>query len=104
MIRKEVLTDRTKQLNESELNEIRLYLREHVFLNPDFFYPADNYDIPQLQVALKIIACLFELLHIEVCDDTYDYFWHFSNKITGTIPFNTGDLIDMINEEVQNNE
>lgn len=102
MIRKEVLTDRTKQLNESELNEIRLYLREHVFSNPDFFYPSDIYDTTVLEDAIKIIACLFELLHIEICDDTYDYFWHFSNKITGTIPFKTGDFIDMVNEEVHN--
>lgn len=104
MIRKEVLTDRTKQLNESELSDIRYYLRRNVFENPDFFYPNDLYDIQPLEDAVKIIACLYELLHIEICEESYDYFWHFSNKITGSIPFETSDFIDMINEEDVHNE
>lgn len=63
-------------MDEQKLNEIKNYLVENIFRNPDVMFSDDiqKYDIPE------IICGLFEYLHIEVTNEPYDYMFHWANK------------------------
>ena len=89
-------------MNEEELTKIRNFLVLRIFRNVDFYYPYDDYDEDALHLSLITIAYLYELLHIMITGKNYDYFWHYGNKVTSSIPFDTFELKDLIEREVKN--
>ena len=89
-------------MNEKELTKIRNFLVKHIFRNEDFYFPYDEYDDNALHLSLITIAYLYELLHKMITGKNYDYFWHFGNKVTATIPFDTFELKDLMEREERN--
>lgn len=60
-----------------KLVALRRYLIENIFRNPDIVF-SDNDEIPLL---LNIIAGLYEYLNESIESKSYDYMWHWTNKI-----------------------
>ena len=96
MIRFRKKTTNTDDYSKRTLELIRFYLIDNVFRNPDYYFPASPEDADITQDALVIIAGLYELLHMTITGEPYDYFWHHGNKVTGTIPFRTMDFYKRI--------
>ena len=73
-----------KKLTSEELNKVREYLIWSVMRNPDVMFNDDirgdseTINTPDM---VSIIVGLYELLHIEVTGESYDYMWHWANKI-----------------------
>ena len=61
-------------LSEDELSKIRNYIIENYIRNPDVMF-NDNPDLINASVGL------YDILHITVTGDHYDYMWHWANKI-----------------------
>lgn len=59
------------------IDDIRAYLVENVFRNPDVMF-SDDRDIIDLP---EIIASLYEVLHRTVKGERYEYMFHWANKI-----------------------
>ena len=61
------------------LEQIREYLIENVFRNPNIMLSQerDEVDLPE------IIASLYEVLHRTVTGEPYDYMFHWANKVGG---------------------
>lgn len=59
------------------LEQIREYLIENVFRNPNIMLSEerDETDLPE------IIASLYEVLHRTVTGEPYDYMFHWANKV-----------------------
>lgn len=77
-------------MTKEELQKIRSWLVENVFRDQDIMLSdcrcIDTYGDPgeRREVDLcEIIASLYEILHIEVEGEAYDYFFHYANKATG---------------------
>lgn len=64
-----------------QLNNIRMYLIDHIFMNDNVVFSED---ITKNKM-LEIIASLYELAHITITGEKYDYFWHYYNKVSGGI-------------------
>lgn len=64
-------------LDERKLKQIRNYLIDNVFRNPDVMFSKDRdeIDLPE------IIASLYEVLHKTVTGEPYEYMYHWANKI-----------------------
>lgn len=64
------------KISEQKLNEIKSYLIEKIFRNPDIMFSDEmiENDIPE------IICGLFEYLHISITGEPYDYMFHWANK------------------------
>lgn len=79
------------------LNRIRKYLIENIYRNTDIMFNdtirPDNSDID----LIDIITGLYELLHLEITGESYDYMWHWANKIGADI--GTYDFINYLKEE-----
>ena len=71
MTREEALT-RIKNIDD-----IRAYLIENIFRNPDIMF-SDDRDIIDLP---DVIASLYECLHILITGEPYEYMFHWANKI-----------------------
>lgn len=67
-----------------QLNNIRIYLIEHFYMNEDFAFNSLTSDYH----LLEIIANLYELAHQAITGEEYDYLWHYYNKISASV-FNT---------------
>lgn len=85
-----------KEHIEATLQLIRNFLIDNVFRNPNYYFPTSTDDVDTTQDALVIIAGLYELLHVTLTGEEYDYFWHYGNRVTGTIPFRTNDFIKRV--------
>lgn len=66
-------------IDKGKLDEITIYLKEHIFRNGDVMYGIDieKDDICDLT---DIIASLHNLLYEAVTGEKYDYMWHWANK------------------------
>lgn len=64
-------------INETKLTYIREYLVEHVYRNGDIMYNEEiiNSDL------LDIVCDLYEYLHVLITGESYDYFFHWANKL-----------------------
>ena len=66
-------------MTEKELEKIREYIIDNVMMNEKVMFTDDRLngvvDLPE------IIASLYELLHQQVTGKSYNYFFHFANKI-----------------------
>ena len=63
--------------DEEKLNYIRKYIVENIMRNSDIMHNDDarNYvDLPE------VIASLYELLHLIVTGESYEYMFHWANK------------------------
>jgi hypothetical protein len=80
------------KINEQKLNEIKSYLIEKIFRNPDIMFSDEmmENDIPE------IICGLFEYLHISITGEPYDYMFHWANKCGSWVET---DFFDKIIEE-----
>ena len=67
-----------------QLNKIRAFLVENVFRDPKIMFSDEcrgdkegyfTVDLPE------VIASLYEVLHREVTGETYNYMFHWANKI-----------------------
>lgn len=74
-------------MSNDELSKIRAWLVENVFRNPDIMLsdnryievygdPGEHEDIDMCE----IIASLYEMLHMVVMGEPYNYFFHHANK------------------------
>lgn len=70
-------------MTEKELKLIQEYLIYNVFRNPDVFWRCVQIDTSEGLDVSDVIAGLFDLLHLVVTGDHYDYMWHWANKIGG---------------------
>lgn len=64
-----------------QLNNIRMYLIDNIFMNEEVVFSED---ITKNNI-LEIIANLYELAHKSITGEEYDYFWHYYNKVSGGI-------------------
>lgn len=73
-------------MTEKQLNELTYWLRENVFKNPDIMYndwlwyqeiDKDNVDTN----LIDIIATLHNIIYKLVTGESYDYMFHWCNKI-----------------------
>ena len=66
---------------ERKLKQIREYLIDNVFRNPDVMFSKDRdeIDLPE------IIASLYEVLHRTVTGEHYEYMFHWANKIGSNV-------------------
>lgn len=72
------LTALENYLDERKLKQIRDYLIDNVFRNPDVMFSKDRDEIIDLP---EIIASLYEMLHRTVTGEPYEYMFHWANKI-----------------------
>lgn len=85
-----------EKLTKDKLNKIRSYLIDNIYRNPDVMFDDairgsddDNYiDL------IEIITDLYELLHIEVYNEPYDYMFHWANKCGSDV--DTGKFLERI--------
>ena len=80
IVDKAVWKDAEKALEQKiciKLDQIREYLIDNVFRNPDVMFSKERYekDLPD------IIASLYEVLHRTVTGKPYEYMFHWANKI-----------------------
>lgn len=74
-------------MSSEKLAEIREYIVNNIMKNPDYVFSddvrgeRDDMDIDLLEV----IASLYEVLHREVTGETYNYMYHFTNKVGGWV-------------------
>lgn len=66
-------------IDEERLTKIRKFLIDNIMRDPDVVFSDANteYDV------VDIIANLYEYLHQLVTDESYDYMWHWCNKVGG---------------------
>ena len=64
-------------LSEDELSKIRNYIIDNYIRNPDVMFNLndDNQDL------INAVVGLYDILHITVTGEHYDYMWHWANKI-----------------------
>ena len=88
-----------EEIEKLMMNDIRKYLIDTVFSNSDCIYGNET------ERLIKIIAGLYEMLHIRTFNEDYDYLWHYYNKVSGGT-FDTDFLLMEAakhNHEVNNN-
>jgi len=88
-----------EKLNEEKLNKIRTFLVDNIYRNPDFMFNdsvrgEDEFGVLDL---IEVITDLYELLHIEVMNEPYDYMFHWANKIGAWVE--TGNFLKLIEGE-----
>lgn len=71
-------------MNEEELKKVREFLIDNLFRNPGFVFSDvsitegnDGIDY------VDLIASLYDMLHLSVTGEHYDYMWHWCNKVGG---------------------
>lgn len=89
------------KIDKYKLCAIRVYLVDNIFRNPDVMFSDDiiNNDIAE------IICDLYELVHLYVTGENYDYMFHWANKCGSWVE--NGYFIDKAQkyfEEVKTNE
>lgn len=71
-------------MNEEELKKVREFLVENVFRNPDIVFSlvSSRGDVDGIDL-VDLIASLYDMLHLSVTGEHYDYMWHWCNKVGG---------------------
>lgn len=82
-----------KRITENDLKIIRDYLIDKVFRNEQVMFSNDRncIDFPE------IIASLYEMLHFEVTGETYNYMYHWANKVGSWVEDQL--FVEMIHQE-----
>ena len=79
------LRERVKTMNDEDLKKVREFLIANVFRNPDIVLSC--VDIARGDVEgidfVDLIASLYDMLHLTVTGEHYDYMWHWCNKVGG---------------------
>ena len=74
-----------KTMNEEELKKVREFLIDNVFRDP--YIVLASVDIARGDVEgidlVDLIASLYDMLHLSVTGEHYDYMWHWCNKVGG---------------------
>ena len=72
-------------MTKEELEIVRVFLVDNVFRNPDIVLSC--VDIARGDVEgidfVDLIASLYDMLHLAVTGEHYDYMWHWANKVGG---------------------
>ena len=72
-------------MTEEELKKVRNFLVENVFRNPNIVLACVDIargDIEGIDF-VDLIASLYDMLHLSVTGEHYDYMWHWANKVGG---------------------
>lgn len=71
-------------MNEEDLKKVRVFLVDNVFRNPDIVFSLVEArgDINGIDL-VNVIASLYDMLHLSVTGEHYDYMWHWCNKVGG---------------------
>ena len=72
-------------MTDEELTKVRDFLVENVFRNPDIVLSCVDIargDIEGIDL-VDLIASLYDMLHLSVTGEHYDYMWHWTNKVGG---------------------
>ncbi len=82
-----------QKLTKEQLDQVRHWLVDHVIRNGTFMFSdevrGDECKISNEPDLIEVIVALYELLHIEVTGEEYDYMWHWANKIGSWVETNT---------------
>lgn len=86
-------------ITKEKVDEIRRYLIEKVFRNPDIMFDDNirGYKETPEDDLVSIICDLYEYIHVLVYGEKYDYMFHWANKCGSWVE--TGDF-DKIIEEI----
>lgn len=84
-------------IDKDKLDLIRHYLIDNVFRQADVMFDETcvEYDLPE------IICGLYEYLHLLVTGESYDYMFHWANKVGAWVET---DYFDNLIEEKTNND
>lgn len=73
-----------------DLYIIRKWLRNNIFINEQQVFSEDRFlkdrDGEEFDI-LDVIASLYELVNIFVEGEEYDYFFHFTNEVDGSMVY-----------------
>lgn len=73
-----------------DLYIIRKWLRNNIFMNEQLVFSEDRFlkdrDGNEFDI-LDVITSLYELVNIFVEGEEYDYFFHFTNKVDGSLVY-----------------
>lgn len=71
-------------MNEEELKKVRDFLVDNFFRNPHFVL-YDNIASDEVKDIdlVDLVASLYDMLHLSVTGEHYDYMWHWCNKVGG---------------------
>lgn len=87
-------------MTKEYLAKIREVLIEKVFQNPEIMFNdiirGEDEDENYIDL-VEIITDLYELLHIEVEKQPYDYMFHWANKIGSWV--DTGNFLKLIKDD-----
>lgn len=87
------------EINKEYLAKIREALIEKVFKNPEIMFNdiirGDDDDNNYIDL-IEIITDLYELLHIQVEKEPYDYMFHWANKIGSWVE--TGNFLKSLED------
>lgn len=87
------------EINKEYLAKIRGALIEKVFRNPEIMFNdiirGDDDDNDYIDL-IEIITDLYELLHIQVENEPYDYMFHWANKIGSWVE--TGNFLKSLED------
>jgi len=85
--------DKKKKLTKEELDVVRNWLVDNVIRNSAIMFSdevrGDENKISNEPDLIEVIVALYELLHIEVTGEDYDYMWHWANKVGSWVETNT---------------
>lgn len=88
-----------QKLTKEQLDQVRSWLVDHVIRNEILMFNyevrGDENEISNNPDLIEVIVALYELLHIEVTGEEYDYMWHWANKVGSWVETNT----DIFKEE-----
>lgn len=85
-------------MNEKDLDIIRDWLIDNIFRNESIMFD-DNIRTDDLDL-IEVIASLYEMLHREVTGKSYEYMFHWANKVGSWCEDQL--FINMLKEEKDN--
>ena len=76
-------SDSLKKLTHEDLIKIREFINDKIVQNPDVMFndTIRGDDFPYTVDMVEVIVALYELLHFQVENEEYNYFFHWANKI-----------------------
>jgi len=89
-----------EKLTEDKLNNIRSYLIDNIYRNPDIMFSdaiRGDDDSENYIDLIEIITDLYELLHQLIEGEEYDYMFHWANKIGAWVE--TGNFLKLVEGE-----
>ena len=88
-------------MTADDLSIVRDWLKEHIFRDGNVMLSDKRYievygdpgEVMEIDMC-EVIASLYELLHCQVCNEPYSYFFHWANKCGSDVDCTM--FIDMI--------